>query len=235
MRDLPRPSRGMSNISIKIHEAKLTERMVTVDTQYTKDVFRKLNYPLKRGNTILDVGCGDGSDGRFFETIYGLKWRGIDTHRNAAVKTAGSKFTTGSIFQIPFNDNTFDYVFTHDVIHHIDEHHQRKQKHFAGLKELRRVCKRGGTIIIVEANRYNPLFYPHMVKMLGHNHLRQSYFKKLIHDSYQTDLIQFRFFEAHFYPPLLVQFFRIYEFIMEHIMPKEFIAYNAAIIKKRNT
>lgn len=232
---MPRPSRGTSNTFIKIHEATPAECMVTVDTQYTKDVFRKLNYPLKRGNTILDVGCGDGSDGRFFETTCGLRWRGMDIHRNAVVKNAGSRFTTGSIFHIPFNDNTFDYVFTHDVLHHVDEQFQRKQKHLAGLKELRRVCKRGGAIIIIEANRYNPLFYPHMVKMCGHNHFRQSYFKKLINDSYQTDSIQFRFFEAHFYPPLLVSFFRIYEFIMEHIMPKEFIAYNAAIIKKRNT
>lgn len=207
--------------------------MITVDNQYTKDFFRKLCYSFEKGKTILDVGCGDGRDGNFFETKYGLQWCGIDIYSDANMKGAGLKFKIGSIFRIPFKNNTFDYVFTHDVLHHIDEPYHRKQKHLAGLKELKRVCKKGGTIIIVEANRYNPLFYPHMVKMFGHNHFSQSYFKKLIYDSYKTDSVLLKFFEAHFYPPALVSFFKVYEYIMENLVPKEFIAYNAAIIRKK--
>ena len=207
--------------------------MITVDNQYTKDFFRKLDYPFKKGKSILDVGCGIGIDGIFFEIKYGLQWYGIDIYRDANMKGVGSKFTIGSIFRIPYKNNTFDYVFTHDVLHHIDESHQRKQKHLEGLKELKRVCKRGGIIIIFEAIRYNPLFYPHMVKMFGHNHFRQSYFKTLIYDSYHEDSVLLKFFEAHFYPPTFVSFFKVYEFIMEHMVPKEFIAYNAAIIRKK--
>lgn len=206
--------------------------MITINNQYKKDFFRKLAYPFEKGKTILDVGCGDGIDGNFFETKYGLEWRGIDIFRHVNMKGVGLKFTIGSIFRIPFKNNTFDYVFTHDVLHHIDEPYQRKQKHLAGLKELWRVCKNGGTIIIVEANRYNPLFYPHMVKMFGHNHFRQSYFKQIIQKSFLKDIIQFKFFEAHVYPTHFVKVFRIYEAIMEHVMPKAFIAYNIAIIQK---
>ena len=101
-----------------------------------------------------------------------------------------------------------------------------------GLRELKRVCKKGGFVIIVEGNRYNPLFFPHMVKMKGHEHFRQSYFKKIIAEVFSNDSVNFKFFEAHLYPKPLLSVFKIYEFFMEHLIPKKFIAYNAAIIKK---
>ncbi|HBP51573.1 MAG: hypothetical protein UX03_C0010G0013 [Candidatus Woesebacteria bacterium GW2011_GWE1_45_18] len=199
--------------------------------QYKKDLFTKLNFKFKPGKTLLDVGCGDGSDSEIFINEYGLKTSGIDIYQNDRLKKLKNfKFKKGDIFKIPFPDSSFNYVFLHDVLHHIDENGQRKSKHLAGLKELKRVCKNGGTIVIVEGNRYNPLFYPHMVKMLGHNHFKQSYFKKIIQNIFPN--AEFKYFEAHYYPQRFISFWKAYEYIMEKIVPKNFLSYNVAIIMK---
>jgi len=199
--------------------------------QYKGDIFTKLNFNFKKGKKILDVGCGDGSDARIFINEFGLDTYGIDVYRHESVnKIKGLKFQDGGIFNIPFPDNSFDYVFILDILHHIDEKNQNYDKHITGLGELKRVTKRKGYIIIIEGNRYNPLFYPHMVKMLGHNHFKQSYFKRIVKEVFPR--ATFKFFEAHLYPQRFIKFWKLYEVVMERFMPNNFLAYNIAVIKK---
>lgn len=199
--------------------------------QYKNDIFSKLNFKFVSGRKILDVGCGDGSDAQIFINQYKLDTYGIDIYEDDNIKDMkGLKFLKAGILNIPFKDNTFDYVFLHDVLHHIDEDHQDYAKHIAALKELKRVVKKGGYIIIVEGNRYNPLFYPHMVKMLGHNHFKQSYFKKIITEVFPS--ATFKYFEAHLYPVRYIKIWKIYEKVMELIMPKSILAYNISVITK---
>src|SRR3989339_100409 len=148
--------------------------------QYKNDIFQKMNFSYKKGKKILDVGCGDCTDIEIFINEFKLNTYGIDIYKHDNVgKLKGFKFKVASIKNIPYPDNYFDYVFTHDVLHHIDEKYQRRSNHVNALRELKRVCRKGGYIIILEANRYNPLFYPHMVLLEGHNHFKQGYFKKI--------------------------------------------------------
>ena len=199
--------------------------------QYKKDIFEKLDFKFVKGKKILDLGCGDGSDAKIFINEYKLDVYGADIYEHENVKKIkGLKFKKGGIYKIPYRDSEFDYVFLHDVLHHIDEDGQRKSKHLAGLRELKRVCKNGGTIIIVEGNRYNPLFYPHMVKMLGHNHFKQSYFKRIVLTVFPN--VKFKYLEAHLYPAKYLKIWKLYERIMESIIPHMFQAYNIAIIKR---
>lgn len=206
--------------------------MVTSYNQYKNDFFNKLGVDFKKGKKLLDVGCGPGTDALIFIKEYKLKFYGTDIYKDENVKKLKLNFKLGTIRKIPFKDSQFDYVFVHDVLHHIDTEHSEK-KHLVGLRELRRVCRQGRSIVIVEGNRYNPLFFPHMVKLKGHEHFKQSYFMKIIKEVFANDQIEFRFFEAHLYPKSLLFFFKIYEFFMEHLIPKRFIAYNAAIIRKK--
>lgn len=200
--------------------------------QYKKDVFQKMGITFTRGKQLLDVGCGDCIDSKVFIEKYGLKTYGIDIYKHENVeKIKKLDFKKGSIFKIPYKNNFFDYVFLHDVLHHIDEGKQSQKRHFKALEELKRVCKKGGQIIILEANRYNPLFYIHMVKMRGHDHFRQSYFKKIIMTKFPN--AKFKYFEAHSYPPFVLYPFKAFEYIMEKIpFLKPFLAYNLAIILK---
>jgi len=126
--------------------------------QYKNDIFNKVSINFERGKKLLDVGCGDGSDAEIFIKEFGVDTYGIDIYEHENIKNIKEfKFKKAGIFKIPFEDNFFDYVFLHDVLHHIDEEYQSYKKHIDGLKELKRVCKKDGCIIILEANKYNPL------------------------------------------------------------------------------
>lgn len=199
--------------------------------QYKFDIFSKLNFQFESGKQLLDVGCGDGIDAQIFIDAFKLKTFGIDVYKDKNIKNIKKlTFKKAGIYEIPYKQEKFDYVFLHDVLHHIDEKKQSYKKHIEGLNELKRVTKQGGYIIIVEGNRYNPLFYPHMVKHFGHEHFRQSYFKKIVLDIFPQ--AEFIFFESHFYPRPLLSLFKVYEKMMEMVSPRRFLAYNVAIIKK---
>lgn len=223
------------NLKRVLYEQKIKMRKDQMDLskygQYKKDIFDKLNFNFKKGRKILDVGCGDGSDAEIFINEFGLNVYGIDVFKHEKInKIKGLKYKKAGIYKIPFGDETFDYVFLHDVMHHIDEKKQRQSRHIAGLRELKRVSKKGGRIIIVEGNRYNPLFYPHMVKMLGHEHFNQAYFKRIIKKTFSQ--YEFYNFEAHLYPPKYIKFWKFYEKIMESVFSKRWAAYNVCIITK---
>lgn len=196
--------------------------------RYVKDIFTKLGVSFKKGSTILDVGCGDGIITVFFREMFGLKVYGIDIYKSLLLDPS-IKFKKGSIYKIPFNKNTFDYIFLKNIVHHVDEPRQRKDYLIKALLELKRVCKKNGKIIIIEANRYNPLFYPHMVIFGKHDHFRQSYFISLVNSVFP--IAGFKFFEAHLYPfPPFIKVFKLYERLMEMFSPRAFLAYNVAII-----
>lgn len=199
--------------------------------QYKNDIFNKIDVNFEKGKKLLDVGCGDGTDAEIFIQEFGLDVYGIDVYQHPNIENIKHlKFLKAGIYKIPFDNNSFDYVFLHDVLHHIDEKHQAYENHIKGLKELKRVCKKDGQIIILEANRYNPLFYPHMVLMKGHNHFTQKYFQKMVNDIFKN--VEFRFFEAHLYPKNFLLVFKIYEKIIESIpLLRKFLSYNLAVIK----
>lgn len=203
--------------------------MITPYSKYKKEFFTRLGVPFKKGSKLLDLGCGDGGDSRIFIKKYKLRTFACDIFEHEDLKTIkGLQFKLGGVYKIPFKANSFDYMFLHDVLHHIDEKKQRLIKHKKGLLELKRVCKNNGKIIIVEANRYNPLSYPHMVLMNKHNHFTQPYFKKLISSVFSD--IKYGYFECHVYPTFAGFLWKFYEVVMEKIMPKQLSSYNVAII-----
>jgi len=206
--------------------------MIKKYSQYKNDLFNKLNLKFQKGKKLLDVGCGNGLDAKILKKEYGLKVYASDVYKDREFTYKDIPFKIGSVYILPYEANSFDYLFLHDVLHHIDEPRQRRMKHVSALEELRRICRKGGKIVIVEGNRYNPLFYPHMVKMRRHDHWKQSYFKSVIQSVFKSDKVEFRFFEAHHYPQKLLLLFKIYEKIMERFSPVQFLAYNVSIITK---
>ena len=199
-------------------------------SQYRDDFHNKLDFEFEAGRNLLDVGCGDATDLRRFIDEYGLDACGVDVYQHENIEKFGIEFEMASIFEIPYPDGSFYYVFAHDVLHHIDEEHQSREKHVQGLMEMKRVTCDDGYTLIIEGNRYNPLFYPHVVKMMGHNHFKQSYFKSIVGEVFGR--VEFKNFEAHLYPGWSVRFFKVYERIMEKYMPASIMAYNVAIARK---
>lgn len=98
----------------------------------------------KKGEMVLDVGCGDGVVGEFLQKEIGVELKGIDISEEAIkkAKKKGLEVKVSSSEQkFPFGDNTFDKVFWGDNIEHLFNPE-------ITLKEIRRVLKKDGKLII---------------------------------------------------------------------------------------
>jgi ubiquinone/menaquinone biosynthesis C-methylase UbiE len=199
-------------------------------SQYKNDFFTKLDFDFQEGRSLLDVGCGDCTDLEIFIDKYGLKACGIDVYKHEKVTDLQVEFALGSALDLPFGDGSFDYVFSHDMLHHVEDGRADRAKHIRCLSEMKRVTADGGYTIVVEANKYNPLFYPHMVLMRGHRHFSRSYFMTILGEVF--DEVRFKTFEAHLYPETGLRLWKGYERAMERWAPPMLLAYNAAVASR---
>lgn len=94
----------------------------------------------KKVDSILDVGSGEGFTlNRLKEKGIGKKLEGLEYSKDAIAlgkKTYPDiKITQGSIYELPYEDNSFDLVLCTEVLEHLDEPKK-------ALKELIRVSKK---------------------------------------------------------------------------------------------
>ena len=92
------------------------------------------------------------------------------------------------------------------------------------------MLKPGGTVLIVEGNRYNPIFYPHMTVALGHEHFTQARFRTLVAAVFPD--ARFGVFEAHYVPKLdrLSRLQQAVEEGLERFRPlRPLLSYNFAV------
>ncbi|MBZ5536986.1 MAG: class I SAM-dependent methyltransferase [Acidobacteriia bacterium] len=105
----------------------------------------------RRGQRLLEVGCGEGGN-LFFLGESEATLFGIDLFPNKLIfaRSQLSKcgFACSRADQLPFPGECFDIVLCRDVLHHLPERE-------ATLKEISRVCRPGGKIIIIEPNGRN--------------------------------------------------------------------------------
>jgi len=94
---------------------------------------------------ILDAGCGTGNNMEFLNG-YGFDTFGIDISKEALqiCRSKGLKnIKEANLLSIPFEDNTFDLVTCMDIYGNLDY-----KESISASKEINRVCKKGGYIII---------------------------------------------------------------------------------------
>lgn len=95
---------------------------------------------------ILDVGCGTGANLELLSEFGEAE--GVDVSSEAlsfCQKRGLLKVKEGAAEALPYADNSFDLVTGLDVVEHLDND-------LAGLKEMRRVLRRGGrTLVFVPA------------------------------------------------------------------------------------
>ena len=182
-----------------------------------------------KGRYVLDLGCGNGEDALEIAK-YAKKVIGVDIIKNTSWKKrkkTNLSFRISAAEKLPFKTNSFDGLFLKDVIHHVQDVEKT-------LKEIKRVTTKNAFIIIIEGNRYNPLFYVHMTKMNGHEHLTQANFKKLIKKYFPS--AKFIHFEAHFVPIINDSLFKLLIFVEKIIgkisLLKPILSYNTAVIKR---
>ncbi len=119
--------------------------------EYTRDrkitYFPKKFFELYAKGKILDLGCGDGQHA-MTASHYGKVWA-ID-YSDEIIKTAAQRypdinFYHASAYNLPFEDNFFDFIYSVDVIEHLEE--PRKM-----VSEAKRVLKPNGILIIQTPN-----------------------------------------------------------------------------------
>lgn len=100
------------------------------------------------GKTILVASCGSGIDAYYLKKFYSLKRIYFsDVHEKAMVKTLSNFSSERFIFcdnlRISFKDNSFDFVFIAESLHHLKEP-------ITAIYELLRLAKEG--LIVIEPN-----------------------------------------------------------------------------------
>lgn len=106
------------------------------------------------GNMALDYGCGSGRSTRFLESL-GLTTFGIDScpfFLDLAKKETVHKDRFQQSFNndIPFNEHSFDLVFSSFVLLMISS----KKEMTNLLKEMHRVLKKDGILVIITGNEH---------------------------------------------------------------------------------
>ena len=113
------------------------------------------------GSFVLDVGCGTGSV--LLElSKKGYKTIGVDFSERMLAQMREKGIYCGicaASLNLPFRDSVFDFVITIATLHHIADPANVQKT----LREMGRVVKEGGAIVIWDHNELNP-YWPFLMR-----------------------------------------------------------------------
>jgi ubiquinone/menaquinone biosynthesis C-methylase UbiE len=148
----------------------------------------------KEINSILDVGCGNGWVAKEFlpkgKQVYSLDISATNPAKAKKLYPDKNHFgITADSFQLPFSDNSFDCVIASEIIEHVVDPPEF-------IKELFRVVKNGGRLIITTPYKEKLIYYlcihcNHKTSANAHIH---SFDEKKLENLYkENDLESFNF------------------------------------------
>jgi len=99
--------------------------------KFTRDLATSL-----RCTSVLEIGCGTGIDLRLFPDTFQIHGIDLNDHALEIAKERLSiaNFKKGSITELPFDDSSIDFVFTHGLMNYLDDDTLEK-----GIAEMYRV------------------------------------------------------------------------------------------------
>ncbi len=112
-----------------------------------------------RGKQVLEIGTGNGAEGVMFARN-GAHYTGVDlteaaleaTRKHFAVMGLTGTFQKENAEHLSFPDESFDWVFSHGVLHHTPNTQ-------AAINEVYRVLKPGGRAIIMLYHKHSFNYY----------------------------------------------------------------------------
>jgi ubiquinone/menaquinone biosynthesis C-methylase UbiE len=118
---------------------------------------------LQPGTSLLDVGCGPGTiTVDLARRVTPGRVVGVDASEEIVVQAQAEaaeaglpslSFETGSVFDLRFDDGTFDVVHAHQVLQHVGDP-------VAALVEMRRVCRPGGIVAARDSDYPGFRYFP---------------------------------------------------------------------------
>jgi len=143
-----------------IHTPRLYEFIVWVITRGKEQAFRKFIAELaglKESESVLDIGCGTGTMAALAKQYVGEAGKscGIEpslemvsfARKKAKRKKAFVDINPGVIEQIDYPSQSFDVILCVIVMHHMPD-----ETKIQGIKEMARVLKSGGRLVVVDSN-----------------------------------------------------------------------------------
>lgn len=190
-----------NNNKKKFIEGNLFSQKNYIDFLYSSKYRPKSNYPLKlaqhlyknffiKKGSLIDLGCGRGDMLNAFSKV-GLQVEGVDLSPSSIElnKSIDVKISDLSKDELPYENETFDYVFSKSVIEHIQEPSLLMNESF-------RVLKPNGKCIFLTPswihNAWGPFYLDHthvtpftqfslrnLLKMSGYKNVRVINFRQL--------------------------------------------------------
>jgi ubiquinone/menaquinone biosynthesis C-methylase UbiE len=122
-----------------------------------------------KGRKVLEIGIGNGTEGVMF-ALNGASYTGVDlteaaleaTQRHFAVLGLTGTFQKENAERLSFANESFDWVFSHGVLHHTP-HTQ------VAIDEVFRVLKPGGRAIIMLYHKHS---FNYFVRIMGYMRAR---------------------------------------------------------------
>ena len=117
---------------------------------------------------VLDAGCGNGKNMIYIKNKF-IEVVGIDFSEKLIeiCKNKSLNVINADIRNLPFKDNSFNFVMSIAVIHHLSCEEDR----YKSINEMLRVCKPGGKVLISlwafeqpEKSRFNFILGDNYVK-----------------------------------------------------------------------
>jgi ubiquinone/menaquinone biosynthesis C-methylase UbiE len=136
-----------------------------------------------RSLRVLEIGCGLGTDGAQFAKA-GADYTGVDL-TDASVQLARKRFElfnlpgtfkTADAENLDFEDESFDLVYSHGVLHHTPDTEK-------AVKEVHRVLRQGGQakVMLYHRNSYNYRINISILRRAGARLLNWESGVKLVH------------------------------------------------------
>lgn len=109
---------------------------------------------VKDGDAILDIGCGNGRLYQAFKDLQ-VSYTGIDQSEGlikiAKEKVPEGTFVVADMTSLPFEDESFENIFSIASFHHLSSVAQREK----AMAEMKRVLKPGGHILMTNWNLHS--------------------------------------------------------------------------------
>jgi len=108
------------------------------------------------GKRVLEIGLGEGSDAERLIRA-GAEWSGVDLTSESVARVRArmtlrdlryKELRQGSVLDLPFDNETFDLVFSHGVLHHVPDIRKAQT-------EIHRVLRPCGELVVMLYARWS--------------------------------------------------------------------------------
>lgn len=138
----PKTEAGVQNYVAQMYPKRYSGSGFVYHSRIVTDMMQGLQFREgRKAHKVLDVGCGTG----FLSQLYpNFDILGVDTSLGMLERNPYN-CQVAAAEKLPFADNTYDWVVSRSLLHHLEEP-------LTGLHEMHRVLKPGGTWVCWETN-----------------------------------------------------------------------------------